>query len=149
MPGPDRSSKSEYRAAGELVEESAQEEERRPGSAGVEVNELGEVGPVLDTGGEKDPGFGAVTDVMRGVVRAEKDPGPPVGVFGKRDPWAHRSELMRCKTCMWFVFKDPTADLPRKDNVGRCRRHSPTTNGYPAVFPGDWCGDHKVDENKV
>jgi hypothetical protein len=62
-----------------------------------------------------------------------------------RDPWAHRSEGMRCQTCMWFVLKispTPTA-------VGRCRRHAPTMNGYPVVFDTDWCGDHKLDENKA
>ncbi len=33
--------------------------------------------------------------------------------------------------------------------VGRCRRHAPTMNGYPAVYMTDWCGDHKLDENKA
>ncbi len=54
------------------------------------------------------------------------------------DPWQHRAEHMRCKTCMWFAPKD-------KD-VGRCRRHAPTMNGYPVVFLTDWCGDHKLNE---
>jgi hypothetical protein len=68
------------------------------------------------------------------------------------DPWKHRSESMKCKTCMWFVIKatdsmeNPVLPLPE---LGRCRRHSPTMNGYPAVFTHDWCGDHKLDENKV
>lgn len=22
-------------------------------------------------------------------------------------------------------------------------------NGYPVVFETDWCGDHKLDENKL
>lgn len=60
------------------------------------------------------------------------------------DPWSHRSERMRCKTCMWFAPKDgPVMDL------GRCRRHAPTMSGYPAVYTSDWCGDHKVDEKKI
>lgn len=59
-----------------------------------------------------------------------------------RDPWKHRSEGMRCRTCMWFV---PKGD---GQNVGRCRRHAPTMNGYPVVFAADWCGDHKLDETK-
>ena len=58
------------------------------------------------------------------------------------DPWKHRSTGMRCSTCMWFVEKG-TGD------VGRCRRHAPTMNGYPVVFENDWCGDHKLDETKV
>lgn len=34
-------------------------------------------------------------------------------------------------------------------HLGRCRRRAPTMSGYPAVFEDDWCGDHKVDENKI
>jgi hypothetical protein len=56
-----------------------------------------------------------------------------------KDPWAHRSEGMRCKTCVWFVSKGETG-------IGRCRRHAPTMSGYPVVFLTDWCGDHKLDE---
>jgi hypothetical protein len=33
--------------------------------------------------------------------------------------------------------------------LGRCRRHAPTMNGFPVVFAADWCGDHRLDENKV
>jgi hypothetical protein len=33
--------------------------------------------------------------------------------------------------------------------IGRCRRHAPTMNGYPVVYITDWCGDHRIDENKV
>jgi len=68
------------------------------------------------------------------------------------DPWIHRSSGMRCKTCCWFVPKRPNEDGPTHPgqyNVGRCRRHAPTMNGYPVVFVNDWCGDHKLDENKV
>ncbi len=58
---------------------------------------------------------------------------------------------------MWFQpkqaggskhdLKDTPEALPI--DLGRCRRHSPTMNGYPAVFVNDWCGDHKLDENKI
>lgn len=72
------------------------------------------------------------------------------------DPWKHRSIGMKCRTCMFFVQK-VTSTLPDEHNcstatpskVGRCRRHAPTMNGYPVVYLDDWCGDHKVDENKV
>jgi hypothetical protein len=68
------------------------------------------------------------------------------------DPWKHRSKGMRCKTCMWFVAKKPPAcqadPIPVID-LGRCRRRAPTMDGYPAVFVNDWCGDHKIDENKM
>lgn len=57
-----------------------------------------------------------------------------------KDPWIHRDQGMRCSTCMWFV---------EKGVLGRCRRRAPTMNGYPVVYPTDWCGDHKLDENKV
>lgn len=63
----------------------------------------------------------------------------------KEDNWEHRSQGMKCNTCMWFVEK-------RSKNLrtfGRCRRHAPTMNGFPAVFGTDWCGDHKLDENKI
>ena len=63
------------------------------------------------------------------------------------DPWAHRSKGMKCKTCMWFVEKD--AARLQATALGRCRRHAPTMNGYPVVFVNDWCGDHKLDENKL
>lgn len=57
------------------------------------------------------------------------------------DNWKHRSEHMKCKTCMWFAEK--------KGDIGRCRRHAPSMNGWPVVTKNDWCGDHKVDEDKV
>lgn len=65
----------------------------------------------------------------------------------ERDPWADRIAGMICNTCMFFVVKlDPCA--PVSNNLvpvkGRCRRHAPTMNGYPVVFPNDWCGDHKL-----
>lgn len=61
------------------------------------------------------------------------------------DPWKHRSSKMVCRTCIWYVVKT-ASDVAE---VGRCRRHAPTLGGYPAVFPNDWCGDHKVDETKI
>jgi len=61
------------------------------------------------------------------------------------DPWKHRSKNMACVTCMWYV---PKINDRGDTKLGRCRHHSPTMKGYPAVFPSDWCGDHKLDENK-
>ena len=66
----------------------------------------------------------------------------------KFDPWAHRSAKMVCDTCMWFVAK-VTDDDSDKSALGRCRRRAPTMNGFPAVYRDDWCGDHKLDENKA
>lgn len=69
------------------------------------------------------------------------------------DPWEHRSVKMRCETCMWYVAKKRTgagaADEAVPIRLGRCRKRAPFMNGYPAVFPADWCGDHKLDENKI
>ena len=71
-------------------------------------------------------------------------------LMAERDPWAHRAEGMRCYSCMFYVPKvassSPSVPVPE---IGRCRRHAPTMGGYPAVFPRDWCGDHKLDERKV
>ena len=70
-----------------------------------------------------------------------------------QDLWKHRSEGMRCKTCMYCAPKVKTeAGVHSSEgwqHIGRCRRHAPTMNGYPVVFETDWCGDHKLDENAV
>jgi hypothetical protein len=74
---------------------------------------------------------------------------------GTPDPWKHRSAGMKCRTCMFCVMKDPfLREYSQEENrggkkVGRCRRRAPTMNGYPVIYEDDWCGDHKIDENKV
>ncbi len=68
------------------------------------------------------------------------------------DNWEHRNVGIQCATCMWFAEKIPDSGIEvgaHRDKFGRCRRRAPTMNGYPAVFGTDWCGDHKMDENKV
>ena len=60
----------------------------------------------------------------------------------KSDNWHHRADNMLCKTCMYFVEK-------HNKKIGRCRRNAPTIKGFPALFPTDWCGEHKIDENKI
>jgi hypothetical protein len=65
------------------------------------------------------------------------------------DNWKHRSSGMLCTTCMYFVEKKPGDHRAIDGAFGRCRRHAPTMSGFPAVFGGDWCGDHKLDENKI
>ena len=62
------------------------------------------------------------------------------------DPWKHRSLNMQCSTCMWYVAKHGPAN---GQEVGRCRRRSPTMNGYLVTLPIDWCGDHKLDEVRI
>jgi len=66
-----------------------------------------------------------------------------------KDPWKHRASGMRCQTCMYYVAKAGAPVSSEKGSFGRCRRHAPTMNGYPACFGMDWCGDHKLDENKL
>ena len=65
------------------------------------------------------------------------------------DPWAHRSHGMRCRTCMFFVPKETQVEPGVRGKLGRCRRHAPTINGFPVVFESDWCGDHRLDEEKA
>lgn len=55
------------------------------------------------------------------------------------DPWVHRAETMRCFSCMWYA--------PKGEDIGRCRRYAPSMNGYPVVYPIDWCGEHKIRGN--
>lgn len=59
----------------------------------------------------------------------------------KEDNWEHRSKGIVCSTCMWHSKKN--------DKIGRCRRHAPTISGYPDVYPTDWCGDHKLNEETI
>lgn len=67
-----------------------------------------------------------------------------------KDPWKHRSSGMKCATCMWYVEKAvPPVTKVGYQRIGRCRRHAPSMNGYPVVYPADWCGDHKLDEMKL
>jgi len=49
---------------------------------------------------------------------------------------------------MWYVPKEKP-EGSEVSELGRCRRHAPTMNGYPAVFCDDWCGDHKINENAI
>lgn len=77
---------------------------------------------------------------------------PQTQAVPSADPWKHRSQGMRCKSCMWFVPKEPppaTQMHPGQFDLGRCRKHAPTMGGFPVVFVNDWCGDHRIDENKV
>jgi len=62
--------------------------------------------------------------------------------LASEDNWIHRSDNMKCQTCMWYVGKG-------SGKIGRCRFGAPTIKGWPAMFPTDWCGQHKLDENKI
>ena len=90
----------------------------------------------------------------RSAVEEELKGRPEIGkTKDPTDPWIHRSANMQCRTCMWFIAKSKSPTTPFTSTflkmVGRCRRHAPSMSGFPAVFPTDWCGDHKIDENKI
>jgi hypothetical protein len=90
------------------------------------------------------PDHGVLKDVRLNDVRLED-------VFPEEaeDPWQHRSENMRCYSCMYYVAKRVPNDEDRNE-IGRCRRHAPTMSGFPVVYPfKDWCGDHKLDERAI
>jgi len=70
------------------------------------------------------------------------------------DNWKYRSKKMRCETCMMFVFKYSSVEQSGEEQsgkhlIGRCRKHAPTLSGWPVVFTHDWCGDHKLNEDKL
>jgi len=57
-----------------------------------------------------------------------------------KDKWDMTS--YSCESCRFYVPKD--------EFIGRCRRHAPTLDGYPVVFPrADFCGDHKIGQNPL
>lgn len=67
------------------------------------------------------------------------------------DNWEGRNRNMICGTCMYFVEKRSLlATTPEEDpRLGRCRHNAPTLDGWPVIFSTDWCGQHKLDEDKL
>ena len=76
------------------------------------------------------------------------------------DCWKDRSSGMKCKTCVFFVPKkaegkdgmeglDGVPSPAPYGAIGRCRANPPTMKGFPIVFERDWCGGHRIDENKI
>lgn len=108
-----------------------------------------------DDGAVTDAGIGHLRETKVGVVwnlifnkeKQMENVKNAVQAVEERDPWKHRTEGMKCRTCMWFAHK-VSVEQDRKP-IGRCRRHAPMMNGYPVVFATDWCGDHKLNENAV
>lgn len=93
----------------------------------------------------------ATTNLAQGnILSAKCDTGLTFRKETESDPWKHRSSGMKCATCMWYVEKAvPPVTKVGYQRIGRCRRHAPSMNGYPVVYPADWCGDHKLDEMKL
>jgi hypothetical protein len=129
-------------------------------------HDVHEQGPMPETRGEVDAAFeklkGDTTvypmtasggcqcgaDIAEHGLDGKCPDRPTQSDLGKVDNWAHRSEGMRCSTCMWYAPKNPAGGKFSERILGRCRRHAPTMNGWPVMFERDWCGDHKLDENK-
>ncbi len=56
----------------------------------------------------------------------------------------------KCKTCKFYVEKTPSDDTKNHMVVGRCRRSAPLAGeGFPMTDPKGWCGQYRVDEDKV
>jgi len=108
--------------------------------------------PEADADAEEERGeaLRAVREFKALIPRLTVERAAPTGTAthptaaAPEDPWQHRSALMRCSSCMWYVRKTPGGT--GRSGVGRCRRRAPTMGGYPVVTDLDWCGDHKVDE---
>lgn len=58
-----------------------------------------------------------------------------------KDNWKDKATGMICSTCTNYA--------PKNEYIGRCRRNAPTMKGFPAVFPSDWCGEHKMNDALV
>jgi len=127
------------------------------GDQDYRVPDLAQVGNrrVVGSGSGKDPYREEERSVRPGPVTIEEPPQMAAGVgsIGNNpDPWVHRSIQMKCRTCMWYTPKQADSVVLggiQRQPLGRCRRHAPSMNGYPAVMEMDWCGDHKIDENKI
>lgn len=67
------------------------------------------------------------------------------------DNWKHRSKGMLCNSCIWFVLKvrDKGPVDSTNNTLGRCRKRCPSDKGWVPVFNIDWCGDHRLGENKI
>ena len=72
------------------------------------------------------------------------------------DCWKDRKKGMVCSTCIFFVEKTPlfdykSIDMPvdSRGRFGRCRHNAPTIKGFVPGFESDWCGEHRLDENKL
>jgi len=65
------------------------------------------------------------------------------------DNWSRRSVMMIYGGCMFFVPKRTKIVQGENHLIGRCRALPPTMKGWPVVFSDDWCGNHKLDEEKI
>lgn len=87
-----------------------------------------------------------VTDVMKGAP-SDKPCASEFAHGVQPDNWKHRSQAMRyhCSTCVFFVSNRFAPEL----HCGNCHASAPGPDGWPVVNESHWCGDHKLDEEKV
>ncbi len=72
--------------------------------------------------------------------------------MNQEDPQEYRDKNMCCETCIWYAQEEPTDGIRFfnwNTEYATCRFKSPVLGGWPVLYLGDWCGDHKLDEDKV
>ena len=52
---------------------------------------------------------------------------------------------LKCFNCIFFEGKEDATGFIQ---VGRCIRNAPTIRGFPIMLPNQYCGEHRLDENK-
>jgi hypothetical protein len=57
---------------------------------------------------------------------------------------------VRCVSCVFF---QPLlhSDVKEGDQIrlGKCRKNAPTVAGFPQVLPYEFCGEHRLDAEKL
>lgn len=87
------------------------------------------------------PNGGTGAKLPLGPYEHESPPRIPKEDKPMSDNWLDQSTFA-CATCRLYV--------PKGDKIGRCRRNAPVVGeGWPAVYPSDWCGEHKIDHKKL
>jgi hypothetical protein len=67
-----------------------------------------------------------------------------------KDNWINKEKKRICKTCVSYIEKETIEDGNTHTIIGRCRKNAPVVGkGFPTVYPDDWCGDHKLDADKI
>lgn len=134
---------------GDLLAELAQNDIDRPDRTGAVLTDLVAEEPALSVREEQRfvsasgaPGPGAYADVYADVyVSAPADPARDIAKRLGELPGGELKVLEgECRSCVFF---SPTPATIQLEGAGRCRRHAPAVNGFPAVLPTAWCGDFK------
>ena len=77
-------------------------------------------------------GIGPITPEPGRIVMTESPERTPPDLWNKES-----THTFACVTCMHYLNY-------------RCRRHAPKVQeGWPAVYPNDYCGDHKMDKRTM